>query len=94
MLTNYHVAFESSRREVLFEVRQVNGDVTGFTYKTVGPNRRRSAVEQFELRDAPDARRGIAHPAQHGRQPLRLSGGAEITRRRTYPERQIHQRAF
>ena len=36
MLTNYHVAFEASRREVLFEVGQSSGDVTGFTYKTVG----------------------------------------------------------
>ena len=36
MLTNYHVAFEASRREVLFEVGQTAGDVAGFAYKTVG----------------------------------------------------------
>ena len=36
VLTNYHVAFEASRREVLFEVGQDSGDITGFTYKTVG----------------------------------------------------------
>ncbi len=36
MLTNYHVAFEASRREVLFEVGQSAGDVAGFAYKTVG----------------------------------------------------------
>jgi V8-like Glu-specific endopeptidase len=36
LLTNYHVAFEASRKEVLFEVGQRAGNAAGFAYKAVG----------------------------------------------------------
>jgi V8-like Glu-specific endopeptidase len=36
VLTNYHVAFEASRKEVLFEVGQRPGKAAGFAYKAVG----------------------------------------------------------
>ncbi len=36
VLTNYHVAFEASRREVLFEAGQRTGKAAGFAYKAVG----------------------------------------------------------
>lgn len=36
VLTNYHVAFEASRKEVLFEVGQRPATAAGFAYKAVG----------------------------------------------------------
>jgi len=36
LLTNYHVAFEASRKEVLFEVGQRAGNAAGFAYRAVG----------------------------------------------------------
>ncbi len=36
LLTNFHVAFEATRKEVLFEVGQPAGDLAGFVYRGVG----------------------------------------------------------
>jgi V8-like Glu-specific endopeptidase len=36
LLTNYHVAFEATRKEVMFEVGQPAGDVAGFALRGVG----------------------------------------------------------
>jgi V8-like Glu-specific endopeptidase len=36
LLTNYHVAFEATRKEVMFDVGQPAGDISAFAYRGVG----------------------------------------------------------